>query len=217
VKGPVVDPRRPGRAAIALWLAVFAGVLAWSANAPKDVPTWWLESLPALIALAVMAATWRRFPLTTLLYWLVLAHSIVLLVGAHYTYAEVPLFDWLRESLGFERNNYDKLGHFMQGFVPVIAAREILLRTSPLRPGGWLNFLVVCVVLAISATYELVEWWVAIVSEQAAEAFLGTQGYAWDTQSDMAWALVGAVTAIVTLSRAHDRGLSILYNARRSE
>lgn len=217
MKGPVVDPHRPGRAAIALWLAVFAGVLAWSASGPKDVPTWWLESLPALIALAVMAATWRRFPLTTLLYWLVLAHAIVLLVGAHYTYAEVPLFDWLREPLGFERNNYDKLGHFMQGFVPVIAAREILLRTSPLRPGGWLDFLVVCVVLAISATYELVEWWVAIVSEQAAEAFLGTQGYAWDTQSDMAWALVGAVTAIVTLSRAHDRGLSILYNARRSE
>jgi len=207
----------PGRPAVVLWLAIFTGVTGWSAVDAKDAVTWWLEAVPALIALAVMAATWRRFPLTTLLYWLVLAHSIVLLVGAHYTYAEVPLFDWLRGPLGFERNNYDKVGHFTQGFVPVIAAREILIRTSPLRPGGWLNFLVVCVVLAISATYELVEWWVAIVSQQAAEAFLGTQGYAWDTQSDMAWALVGAVAGIVLLARSHDRALAILYNARRSE
>lgn len=204
-------------AAIVVWLSIFAAVLVWSAIGPKDVATWWLEAFPALAALGVMAATRRRFPLTSLLYWLILFHSIVLLVGAHYTYAEVPLFEWLKEPFGFERNNYDKVGHFVQGFVPVIVAREILLRMNVLHPGGWLNFLLVCVVLAVSATYELVEWWVALASAQAAESFLGTQGYVWDTQSDMAWALIGAVTGIVTLTRAHDAGLSILYNARRSE
>jgi putative membrane protein len=201
---------------VAAWFGIFGTVLVWSAIEPKDVATWWLEALPALIAVIVMVATRRTFPLTRLLYWLALAHCVVLMVGAHYTYAEVPLFDWLQTQFGSARNNYDKVGHFMQGFVPAIAAREILIRTSPLRAGGWLDFLCVCVVLAVSATYELVEWWVALASKEAADAFLGTQGYAWDTQSDMAWALIGAVTAIALLKRRHDAELSILYNPRRS-
>jgi len=202
---PHVDiVHRPGLPAQALWLGIFATVLIWSAIDPKDGVTWWLEATPALVALGVMVATWRRFPLTQLLYWLVLAHSVVLFVGAHYTYAEVPLFEWLRTLLDHTRNNYDKLGHFAQGFVPAIAAREILLRRSPLGRGAWLNFLVVCVVLAISAFYELVEWWVALLSKEAADAFLGTQGYAWDTQSDMLLALIGALLALVLLTRTHD-------------
>jgi putative membrane protein len=196
--------RRPGAPEIVVWLAIFAAVAAWSAIDPRDGPTWWLEATPALVALGLMAATWRRFPLTRLLYWLVLVHSIVLFVGAHYTYAEVPLFEWLRVPLNHDRNNYDKLGHLAQGFIPAIAAREILLRTSPLGRGGWLNFLVVSVVLAISAFYELVEWWVALASKEAADAFLGTQGYVWDTQSDMLLALVGATLALALLGRVHD-------------
>jgi putative membrane protein len=206
---------RPGRCAIAAWISTFAGVGIWSAIEPKDGPTWWLESIPALLAVAVLTATWRRFPLTSLLYWLVLCHSIVLFVGAHYTYAEVPAFDWLARIFDHGRNNYDKVGHFAQGFVPAIAAREILLRTSPLRPGRWLAFLVVCVVLAVSAVYELLEWLVAVVSKEAADAFLGTQGYVWDTQSDMFWALTGAVTSLALLTRWHDAALAFLYNARR--
>jgi putative membrane protein len=206
---------RPGPGAIAVWLALFFTVCVWSAIAPKDTVIWWLEASPALLALVVLAATWRRFPLTALLYWLVLGHSVVLFVGAHYTYAEVPLFDGVRDFFGLERNNYDKIGHFAQGFVPAIAAREILLRTSPLRRGAWLNVLVVCVVLAISASYELLEWFVAVVSDEAADAFLGTQGYVWDTQSDMLLALVGAIAALVLLSGRHDRELSFLYNAPR--
>ncbi len=201
--------QRPSRAAVVVWLTVFVAVTLWSAIEPKDIVIWWLEAMPALIALGLIAATWRRFPLTRLLYWLILLHAVVLLVGAHYTYAEVPLFDWLREPLGFERNNYDKVGHFVQGFVPVIVAREILLRTSPLVPGKWLTFLIVATVLGISAFYELIEWWVALLSEQAAESFLGTQGYVWDTQSDMMWALVGAVTALGLLTRVHDRQLGL--------
>lgn len=203
---------RPSRIAIALWLVVFTLVTLWSAHEPKDVATWWLESIPALFALVLIAATWQRFPLTVLAYWLILLHAVVLLVGAHYTYAEVPLFDWLKEPFGFERNNYDKVGHFVQGFVPVMIAREILLRTSPLERGKWLVFLLIATVLGISAFYELIEWWVALLSEEAADAFLGTQGYVWDTQSDMMFALVGAVAALVLLTRLHDRQL----NGRRS-
>jgi putative membrane protein len=161
--------------------------------------------------LAVLAATYRGFPLTALSYWLILLHSIVLMIGGHYTYAEVPLFDWLREPLGWDRNNYDKVGHFMQGFAPAIVAREILLRFNAVRPGGWLQFLVVCFCLALSAFYELIEWWTALLSREAAEAFLGTQGYVWDTQSDMAWALGGAVLGLALLSRLHDRQLGRIY------
>ncbi len=190
-----------------LWLGIFLAVLVWSAIEPHDRLTWWLEVMPALVALVVMAATRYRFPLTPLLYFLVLVHSIILMVGGHYTYAEVPVGEWLQSLNGSARNNYDKLGHLAQGFIPAIAAREILVRNLVVARRGWLSFIVVCVCLAISAVYELVEWWAALLSEEAAESFLGTQGYEWDTQSDMAWALMGAILALVTLSRLHDRQL----------
>lgn len=189
------------------WLTVFFGVLAWSAWDPHDYPTWWLEVSPALVGLILLIATRRSFPLTPLAYWLILIHAIVLMVGGHYTYAEVPAGDWVRDLVGGERNNYDKLGHLVQGFVPAIIAREILVRNQVVARRGWLGLLVVCICLAISALYELLEWWVALFSEEAAEAFLGTQGYEWDTQSDMFLALVGATLAVVLLSRWHDRQL----------
>ncbi len=187
-----------------LWLLIFSAVLIWSAINPHDYPTWILEASPALIALLVMAMTRRTFPLTPLLYVLILLHSILLMVGAHYTYAEVPLFDWISEMLGHTRNNFDKLGHFMQGFVPAIAAREILIRKEVVNGRGWLNVIVVAVCLAISAFYELLEWLTAEIMGGGAEAFLGTQGYVWDTQSDMALALLGAVAALILLGRIHD-------------
>jgi putative membrane protein len=193
-----------------IWLAIFIGVLAWSAIDPHDYPTWWLEVAPALIALVVIIWTRNSFPLTPLLYWLVLLHAVILMVGGHFTYALVPWFDWLWELIGSERNNYDKIGHLAQGFVPAIAAREILLRFDVVRGKGWLAFLVICFTLALSAFYELLEWWVALLSEEAAESFLGTQGYVWDTQSDMWYALLGAVSALVLLSRLHDRQLKDL-------
>ena len=193
-----------------LWLAVFIGVLIWSAIGPKDYPTWWLEVLPALIGLGIVLATYRRFPLTPLVYVLILAHSIVLMVGGHYTYAEVPLFDTLRDVFGWQRNNYDKVGHFMQGFAPAMVARELLIRFDVIAGASWRNFFIVCFCLALSAFYELIEWWIALLSEEAADAFLGTQGYVWDTQSDMAWALSGAIAALLVLGRLHDRQLSHL-------
>jgi putative membrane protein len=176
-------------------------VFVWSAIGPHDYFTWFLEVVPAVIVFAVMIATHRRFPLTPLLYWLVGLHACVLMVGGHYTYAEVPLFS----EAG--RNNYDKVGHFMQGFVPAIAAREILLRRAVLQRGKWLAFIVGCICLAISAFYELIEWWVAELSGESAEAFLGTQGYVWDTQSDMLLALIGNITALLLLAKLHDRQL----------
>jgi len=194
----------------AAWLGVFLAVLSWSAWAPHDYPTWWLEVLPALIALLILAATRRRFPLTPLVYGLILIHAIILMVGGHYTYAEVPLGDWVRDWTGGMRNNYDKLGHIAQGFVPAIVAREVLLRLRVVTRRGWLSVIVVSLCLAISAFYELIEWWVALLSDTAAEAFLGTQGYEWDTQSDMFLALVGAVAGLVLMSRVHDRQLRSL-------
>lgn len=191
-----------------LWLIIFFATLVWSGIEPKDSPTWVLEVLPAVVGFTVLVATRRRFPLTSLAYLLILAHCIVLMVGGHYTYAEVPLFDWIRDGFGLERNNYDKLGHFMQGFVPAIVAREILVRNAIIAGKGWMSFIIVSICLAISAFYELIEWWVAILSDEAAEAFLGTQGYVWDTQSDMMYALVGAIAALVLLSKLHDKQLS---------
>lgn len=193
-----------------LWLIIFLTVLAWSAIQPKDYLTWFLEVLPALVGLVLLVATRRSFPLTGLTYLLILVHSIILMVGGHYTYAEVPLFDWIRDWFNLGRNNFDKLGHFAQGFVPAIIAREILLRNAVVAGRGWLAFLVVCVCLAISACYEVLEWWVAVLSEEAAEAFLGTQGYLWDTQADMMYALIGAIAALVLLSRMHDRQIARL-------
>ena len=190
-----------------LWLIIFFATLVWSGIEPKDYPTWVLEVLPAVVGFAVLVATRRRFPLTSLAYLLILAHCIVLMVGGHYTYAEVPLFDWIRDGFGLERNNYDKVGHFVQGFVPAIVAREILVRNAIIAGKGWMSFIIVCICLAISAFYELIEWWVAILSDEAAEAFLGTQGYVWDTQSDMMYALVGAIAALF-LSKLHDKQLS---------
>jgi len=196
------------KVARAVWLTVFVAVLIWSAIGPKDRATWVLEVFPAVAGLLVILATWRKYPLTPMVYTLVLAHAVVLMVGGHYTYAEVPLFDTLGEWFGWQRNNYDKLGHFMQGFAPAMIARELLLRLNVVRGRGWLAFLVVCFCLALSAFYELLEWWVALLSEEAADAFLGTQGYVWDTQSDMGWALLGAVSALALLGRMHDRQLS---------
>jgi putative membrane protein len=190
-----------------IWLLVFFSVFIWSAINPHDYYTWFLEVLPAVIGLIFVIYTYRRFRLTDLLYWLILLHAAILMIGGHYTYAEVPLFNLIRDKFDLSRNHYDKVGHFAQGFIPAIIAREILIRTSPLKPGKWLFFIVVCICLAASAVYELIEWWVAVASGTAAEAFLGTQGYVWDTQSDMAMALLGALTALVFLGKYHDRQL----------
>jgi putative membrane protein len=192
------------------WLGIFFSVLIWSVIHPKDYLTWALETAPALIAFIVLMATRQRFQLTGLAYNLILIHSIILMIGGRYTYAEVPLFDWLKEVFNFERNNYDKVGHLAQGFIPAIIAREIIIRNHIVENIKWLNFFIICICLAISAFYELIEWWVAILSKEAAEAFLGTQGYIWDTQSDMAYALLGAMLALAMLSRTHDRHISKL-------
>jgi putative membrane protein len=192
-----------------VWLAVFFLVLAWSGWNPHDYPTWWLEIAPALIVLVILGFTRQRFPLTSLAYWLILAHAVILMIGGHYTYAEVPLGDWIRDWMGGERNNYDKLGHFAQGFIPAIVIREILIRNEVVAKKGWLSPIVICICLALSAFYELIEWWVALLSEEAADSFLGTQGYIWDTQSDMFLALLGASVALVLLGRAHDRQIRI--------
>lgn len=192
------------------WIAVYVLVLLWSALQPKDYFTWFLEVLPALLGAAVLAATWRRFRLTPLLSWLILGHCVILMVGGHYTYAEVPLFDWLRDSLHQQRNNYDKVGHLAQGFVPALIARELLWRHGVVQRRGWLGFLAVCFVLALSASYELFEWQVAVWTGQAADAFLGTQGDPWDTQSDMGCALLGGILALRLCGRWHDRQLARL-------
>jgi putative membrane protein len=198
----------------ALWLVIFFSVLAWSAYEPKDFYTWFLEVAPALIGLTLIAFSRKSFPLTPMLYLLILIHCIILMIGGHYTYAEVPLFDTLKEAWNLERNNYDKVGHFAQGFIPAILAREILIRKQVVNGKVWLNFYIICICLAFSAFYELIEWWVALLSDQAAEAFLGTQGDNWDTQSDMFLALIGAFVAIFTLSNTHDRQLETLKNNR---
>jgi len=192
------------------WLAIFFSVLLWSVINPKDYLTWLLETAPAIIAFIVLIATCQRFPLTGLAYGLILFLSLILMIGGHYTYAEVPLFEWIKEAFHQDRNNFDKAAHFAQGFVPAIIAREIIIRNQVLKKTNWLNFFVICICLAISAFYELIEWWVAIISKEAAESFLGTQGYVWDTQSDMALALLGAMVALVTLKQTHDRQLSEL-------
>lgn len=189
-------------------------MLAWSAIGPRDRVIWWLEVFPALAAAAVLIVTFRRFPLTPLLYVLIFLHALVLLVGGHYTYSEMPLFNWLRDEFGLARNYYDRVGHVFQGFVPAMVAREILLRRSPLVPGKWLFFIVSCIALAISAFYELTEWWVAITSAETADAFLATQGDVWDTQWDMFLALLGAVAAQLLLSGRHDRQLACLLPGR---
>lgn len=188
-------------------LVAGAIALAISAVRPYERGTWWMEVAPIFIAVPLLIATARRFPLTPLTYRLIFLHALVLMVGGHYTYARVPLGEWFKDWLHLARNHYDRLGHFTQGFVPAIIAREVLLRLTPLKRGAWLFVLVTAVCLAVSACYEFVEWWAALLGGSAATEFLGTQGDVWDTQWDMFLALIGAITAQLTLSRVHDRQL----------
>lgn len=201
------------RLCIALGLSVLVALLA-SAVAPFDRATWWLEVAPVLIAAPLLLASWRRFPLSDLLYVLIALHALVLIFGGAYTYARVPLGFWVQDWLGLARNPYDKLGHFMQGLVPALLAREILLRGRFVAAGRMLGFLALCVAMTVSAVYELIEWWVALLAGQGATDFLGTQGDPWDTQSDMAWALLGALVAVLLLDRLHDRRIAALRRAR---
>jgi putative membrane protein len=188
--------------------AIFCIALVWSVIHPHDYFTWFLETFPALIGICLVVALRNRFPLTPLLLTLLVVHAIILMVGGHYTYAEVPLGFWMQRTFGWSRNNYDRIGHFAQGFVPAMAAREVLIRRDVIRKRGWLFFVVVWICLAISAVYELLEWRVAIASGSKSDAFLGTQGDPWDTQEDMATALIGAIVALLTLSRWHDRQIA---------
>lgn len=184
-----------------------AVVFIWSGIQPHDRTTWWLEVFPVILAVPVLIATRKRFPLTPLAYRLIFVHAVILMLGGHYTYARVPLGFWAQELFGFARNHYDRIGHLAQGFIPAIIAREILLRTSPLRRGKWLFVVVTSICLAISACYEFIEWWAALIGGGAATDFLGTQGDVWDTQWDMFLAFLGAMAAQITLGRAHDRQL----------
>lgn len=202
-------PRRDWRFPLAC-LALTALALVASGIGPRDRLTWWLEVAPVLIAAPLLLWSARRFPLTTLTYAVITLHGLILVLGGHYTYAEVPLGYWLQDVLHFERNPYDRIGHIAQGFAPAIVAREILLRTSPLRPGAWLAFLVTCVCGTISLFYELIEWWAALLIGAQADEFLATQGDVWDTQWDMFLALCGALFAQLLLARAHDRQLARL-------
>jgi putative membrane protein len=207
-----IDRRTPLLVTLLVATIIALVVSGWR---PFDRATWLLEVAPVLVALPLLVATRERYPLTTLLYVLIFAHALVLILGGAYTYARVPLGHWVQEAFGLSRNPYDKLGHFMQGFVPALIAREILLRGGYVHGRRMTAFLCVCVALAISAVYELVEWWAALALGQGADEFLGTQGDPWDTQSDMFLALIGATTALLTLSRLHDRQLAIVAPPRR--
>jgi putative membrane protein len=189
-------------------LIIFLTVFIWSAVKPYDRFTWALEVFPAIIGLAVLAATYHKFRFTELVYVLICLHACILFVGGHYTYAEVPLFNYLRDNLSLSRNYYDRLGHFAQGFVPAMIAREMLLRTSPLKKGKWLFFVVICVCMTISAFYELFEWRVAVATGSSADAFLGAQGDVWDTQWDMTFCFFGALAAMLALAGLHDSSLA---------
>ena len=201
---PVITPSRGERIAV---LAVTGLVLVWSGMIATDRLTWLLEVVWVLLAVPLIAWNWQRFPLTRLLCWLLLAHALVLMYGGAYTYAKTPLGFWLRDLLDWERNPWDRLGHWMQGFVPAILARELLLRCTPLRRGGWLVYLVLAACLSFSAFFELIEWWSALLLGADADAFLATQGDVWDTQWDMFLCLCGAATSLLLFSRLHDRQL----------
>ena len=206
-----------------IWTGLFFAVFIWSAIEPKDYPTWALEVAPAIIGFIMLALTRKYFPLTTLCYSLILMHCWILFIGGHYTYAEVPLFDTIevplfdtiKEVFSQSRNNFDKVAHFTQGFVPAIICREIVIRLKIINGKYFTHFFTVCFCLALSAFYEMLEWWVALLSDDAAEAFLGTQGYVWDTQSDMAWALLGAISALVSLSHLHNKQIKQLHIPRQ--
>ena len=191
-----------------LLLGVGLAALAASAVHAFSSGTWMMETFPIFIAVPILVLTYRRFPLTPLVYTLILVHAVILMVGGHYTYARVPLGFWMEHAFGFTRNHYDRIGHFAQGFVPAIIAREVLLRRTPLRANGWLFFIVCSICLAISACYEFVEWWSAIIGGSKADDFLGAQGDVWDTQWDMLFALIGSIVAQLTLSRIHARALA---------
>lgn len=199
------------REPLVLIVLTLAG-LGLSGIEPLERGTWWMEVAPVVIGLPLLVATYRRFPLTPLAYRLLFFHAAILMLGGHYTYARVPLGHWVQELFGSARNHYDRLGHLAQGFVPAIVAREVFIRRTPLRPGGWLFFLVTCFSLALSALYELIEWWAALLGGAAAESFLGTQGDVWDTQWDMCLALIGALSAQWLLARLHDRELGELLS-----
>jgi putative membrane protein len=194
---------------IVLWI-ILVSFLIWSGWQPFDRFTWFLEVVPIFIISTILFSVYRHFYFSRLVCYLMLAHAIVLTVGGHYTYANVPLFNWIRDSFHLARNHYDRVGHFMQGFVPALIGREVLIRRGVIRRGAWLGLIVICICLAISATYELFEWQMAIWTGTKADAFLGSQGDVWDTQWDMALALMGALTAVLFLSRLHDRSIDRL-------
>jgi putative membrane protein len=193
-----------------IYLTLFFVTLILSAVNPHDYFTWFLEIFPAIIGLIILVATHKTFPLTKLTYSFLLIHCIILFVGGHYTYAEVPLFDWIKEVLHQSRNNYDKVGHFAQGFVPALLIREVIVRKNVIQYKSWRNVLIVSLCMAISTSYEFIEWFVAILSGESAEAFLGTQGYVWDTQSDMLYATVGVITALILLGKIQQKRIETL-------
>ncbi len=205
----VFNIRSAGRVEALALLAGVLAVLVWSAIAPNDRLTWFMEVIWVLAAIPLLLATRQRFPLTRLLLWLIALHCVILVYGGKYTYALTPLGDWVREAFDLQRNHYDRLGHFAQGFVPAILARELLLRRTPLRRGGWLNYLVVSACLAFSAFFEMIEWWAALIMGGDADAYLATQGDIWDTQWDMFLAMVGASVSLLLWSRMHDRQLGL--------
>lgn len=188
-----------------IFLAIFLFVALWSGYNAYEPVLWWLEAGICVAGLVALALTYNKFKFTNLTYFFILIHFIILFVGAHYSYARVPLFDWIQEWTATSRNNYDKVGHFAQGFVPALIARELLIRLDVVRKTGWIPFLVVCICLAISAFYELIEWWGALLIESSAEDFLGMQGYEWDTQSDMLMAMIGAICMLIFFSKVQDK------------
>jgi putative membrane protein len=206
---PMPTERTPVRPSAyeSVLLGLVGVVFVWSGVSPHDRFTWVLEVFPVILAIPVLIYVYPRFRFTPLVSTLIAVHAIILMVGGKYTYAEVPFGFWLRDAFGFSRNHYDRIGHFAQGFVPAMVAREIFIRRSPLRGSRWLPFLVICFCLAFSAFYELIEFWTALSTGEAAEAFLGTQGDPWDTQWDMMLALVGGISALALLSRWHDQQL----------
>ena len=191
-------------------MLVFLVTLIWSGIQPHDYYTWVLEVSPAVVGALLLWYFKKSWPMTSLLYVLILIHCVVLMIGGHYTYAEVPYFDGFLSFIWPDRNNYDKLGHFFQGLVPAMICREIVIRHAVIHSAAWRSFFIVCFCLALSALYELIEWWVALLSSEAADSFLGAQGYVWDTQSDMFLALIGAIVALVLLSGFHNKQLQKL-------
>jgi putative membrane protein len=194
------------------YIVLFFLGLVLSAVQPKEYFTWFLEVIPALVGFIILVFTYKKFQFTNYTYSFILIHCIILFIGGHYTYAEVPLFDWIKEAFDQTRNNYDKVGHFAQGFVPALLVREMFIRKNVIANKTFFNFILVSICLAISAAYEWIEWWVSICTGEGGDAFLGTQGYIWDTQSDMLLATIGAIFAIVFCSRSQDKAIKELLS-----